>query len=425
MTGDDSSASDEPAEDESTDRPAPSGGARAGVCRNKRRLFALILVAMLFVSLELLCYVVIAISPGSLHLDRATVRLEGYQVGAREVLAADRDALAVFDDQLGWRPNPRLSNEVSKINALGLRSGREYEARAAAGTLRVAAFGDSFVYGHEVAMADAWPTLVEAGDPTIEVLNFGVTGYGPDQAYLRFSAEAAAVHPDVVVWGVSPWNLRRLVNVFRPFLTKAPEFAVKPRYHLGTDGLTFVPQPVATLDAVQHFVEHPDDLRLIGEHDYFYDAWVFENPVHDWSASARLLTAVTIKIHRRFVSSDRILVGPRDEAVFNVESEAFGILEELMRRVATEAKALGATPAIMVIPDRFSLERLRRGVPPAESPLLEACNAAELVCWDVADAFAGSADAPLDGWFSPGGHYSPEGNAMVAAWVTARLEALR
>ena len=404
------------------EKPRPQPPSRR---KRRRRMFALILAVMLFSAFELLSYLVIVIGPGSLYLDRASTRLDGYAFGAAEVLEEDPDAIAVFHERFGWWPNLKLSNDVSKVNELGLRAARSYATDPPDGVLRVAAFGDSFVWGHEVRMEDAWPVLVEGDDPMLEVLNFGVTGYGPDQAYLRFTEEAAAVHPHVVIWAVSPWMVRRLVNVFRPFLTKGREFAVKPRYHLDANGgLVLVPQPVATLDDVRPFVDQPELIEDFGGHDHFYSAWVFENPLHDYFASLRLLTAASFQVHRRLISDDRILVGPTDHAVFNVESEAFQIFERLMTRFVAETKAMGAEPVVLIIPDRFSLERLRKGVDAAESVLLESCAEAAPHCWELAKAFTDDA-VPLDDWFMPGGHYSPAGNEAVAAWIGPQLDGLR
>ena len=57
----------------------------------------------------------------------------------------------MLDAHLGWRPPPGFSNDREHVNAQGLRSTREYAPVPAPGVLRIAAFGDSFVYGAEVA----------------------------------------------------------------------------------------------------------------------------------------------------------------------------------------------------------------------------------------------------------------------------------
>jgi hypothetical protein len=58
---------------------------------------------------------------------------------------------------LGWRYAP-----INQMNALALRSTREYSPIPPPSVVQIAAFGDSFVYGNEVDNANAWPTLMDA-----------------------------------------------------------------------------------------------------------------------------------------------------------------------------------------------------------------------------------------------------------------------
>lgn len=389
-------------------------------------IFWLVLIFSVVAGLELGAYVIIALRPISLDTDRASTRLARFSAGAARVLEDRPWAIADFDGYLGWRPNAGLSNGETRINSMGLRSDREYAHEAPDGVLRVAAFGDSFVYGHEVDQEEAWPSIIEEDAPDIEVLNFGVTGFGPDQAYLRFSTEAEAVHPAVVIWAISPWMVNRLVNVYRPFLTGGDEFGVKPRYTMSEDGsLVLIPQPVAKKSDVRRYANDPEAFKQLGEHDYFYDRAVYEDPLHDWVACARLFTAVATKLKRRYLDPNRILTGLPGRGVFNTESEAFRIAVALMLRFDVDARGLGAIPIIMTIPDIHSLRRMRKGVPKIESPLIAACRESGLSCWDLGDAFADEGDDTRIGeWFMPGGHYSPAGNAVVARWIEAQLREL-
>src|SRR2546425_487125 len=81
----------------------------------------------------------------------------------------------------------------------------------------VAALWNSFVYCNEVKNEDSWPAQIELMYPGIEVLNYGVGGYGVDQAYLRFLAEGSRLSPRIVVIGFATDDLSRVVNVYRRF----------------------------------------------------------------------------------------------------------------------------------------------------------------------------------------------------------------
>ncbi len=78
---------------------------------------------------------------------------------------------------------------------LGLRGRREYSSKAAADAVRVGAFGDSFVFGSEVGNDDVWSAQAERSEPGLEVLNYGVGGYGTDQALMLYRSRGQELEP--------------------------------------------------------------------------------------------------------------------------------------------------------------------------------------------------------------------------------------
>jgi len=84
--------------------------------------------------------------------------------------------------------NRQGGGELYFSSTEGLRSPRTNISFAARRPRhRVALVGDSFTFGMEVPYEDTWGAQLEralAGD--VQVLNFGVDGYGVDQAYLRY-----------------------------------------------------------------------------------------------------------------------------------------------------------------------------------------------------------------------------------------------
>src|SRR5439155_12092273 len=90
-------------------------------------------------------------------------------------------------------------------------------AATTASVVRIAAFGDSFTHCDGVANSFTWEYLLERLNPALEVLNFGVGGYGTDQALLRYELEGMAFHPHIAILGFLPENIHRVVSVFRSF----------------------------------------------------------------------------------------------------------------------------------------------------------------------------------------------------------------
>ena len=112
------------------------------------------------------------------------------------------------DVELGWITNPQ--NPAIAPN--GAR-------RAGIGKpdAKVFAYGDSFVYGADVKDDETFPYVLSqkigAG-----VANFGVNGYGPDQAILRLERHLSLGHrPRMVVLGMPSENIARVVNIYRRY----------------------------------------------------------------------------------------------------------------------------------------------------------------------------------------------------------------
>jgi hypothetical protein len=50
--------------------------------------------------------------------------------------------------------------------------------------------------------------------PQVQVLHFGVDGYGVDQAYLRYQRDVRPWHPDLVILGFINHDLHRSLAVY-------------------------------------------------------------------------------------------------------------------------------------------------------------------------------------------------------------------
>lgn len=340
----------------------------------------------------------------------------------RALLDTVRPRMVELDSELGWRYRAGFKNGVTRISAQGLRSRRLYARKPVEGVLRVAAFGDSFVYGNEVGDADAWAAQVERLDPTIEVLNYGVGGYGDDQALLRYLDEGDDLEPDLVILGFMPDDLGRLVNVYRRFRSEREYALVKPRYVLGKAGdLVLLPPPLQAAGDWARYLARPGDVAGLGRHDYWYEPAIYRNPLYDYSATVRLASSLWIRVRRRYLDADRLSRG----AFFSTTSSAFRIQLAVFHLFADSVRVTGAMPALLFFPDRESVQRSTRGLLPRYNPLVVAARAMGIECLDGANAFARDPSGGTAGWFDPGGHYSPAGNLALARWLVDQLGRMR
>jgi lysophospholipase L1-like esterase len=347
-----------------------------------------------------------------------------------DVLLRDPTTRTVLDSLVGWRYRPGFESEQDRINLSGLRSAREFTPVPRNGVRRIAAFGDSFVFGSEVGNDETWVAALERESGDLEILNYGVGGFGTDQAYLLYLRDGAEYSPDVVLIGFAPINLRRAENVYPRFISSSDVPVVKPRFVLEGDTLRLLPNPLPSREAWERTIRQPHRILDVGEHDVWFDPVQFENPLFEWSATVRVSVTLGVRIWRKYLWSGRLLSGEE----FRPEAPAFALQLELLETFADSVRARGAQPAVVIFPDHASLQRVL-GAPPGErgsrvrpvyAPMRDSLVArGHVPVFDLLDAFAAAGTvSEIPGWFAPGLHYSPTGNLVVARWLKDQLATL-
>jgi hypothetical protein len=256
---------------------------------------------------------------------------------------------------------------------------------------------------------------VEKLYPNLEVLNFGVGGYGMDQAYLRFMVEGSAFSPDVVIIGFVSAGLRRLENVYRRFLSTRNYPLVKPRFLLDENGrLIEVRSPIEDISEYELLLVQPRAILKLAPMDQWYEPLVYENPLYDISASVRLLSTAWGRFYSRYLDKNAVF----KDGVFNSSSTAFRLQIAILNQFVEQVRAAGAVPVVAIFPSERSLERAGASQARVFDPLLEYLKGQDVEYIDLTDAFlAVGSESKSDTWFMPGGHYSPAGNAIVASAV--------
>jgi hypothetical protein len=121
---------------------------------------------------------------------------------------------------------------------------------------RISLYGDSFTEAWGVSNEHAW-----SNDLSLllncRVSNFGVAGYGTDQAFLRFLLNTQDP-AEVVVLGIFPENIKRDVNQLRNLISTVQICQSKPRFILNDQGkLILVPIPSLSKSEYHDIPSHP------------------------------------------------------------------------------------------------------------------------------------------------------------------------
>jgi hypothetical protein len=259
-------------------------------------------------------------------------------------------------------------------------------------------------------------------DSAVEVLNYGVGGYGLDQAFLRYLRDGDKYHPQLVVIGFVPDDLPRIVNVYRRFLSSSDWPLIKPRFVLGSHGaLQLRAEHVPDAEGYRAYVDQPSRVRDLAQFDYWYEPLVYDNPLYDWCATVRVFSNSWARLRRRAWDANRLLVDDK----FNEESEAFRIQVAVMEAFAKAVSERGAQSLVVFFPDKPSATRAVGGKATAYAPLVRILQSKGISTLDLAPEFANEAGGKrADEWFMPGGHYSHSGNRVAARAILRAVRQL-
>lgn len=341
-------------------------------------------------------------------------------------LASDA-SLIIYDSQTGWVHRPHASDGLYRFNSDGLRANKEYSRVPDPSGVRIAVFGDSFIRGDEVGLEESWAYqlggLLNDAAIRAEVLNFGVGGYGLDQAYLLWHKKGIHYNPDVVIVGLAAVGMLRLVNVMAPL--NAVEVGIpfsKPRFILRNGRLELVNSPTLPpeqlVPALENFAE-----SALAPYEGYYDPKDFQD--HWWLKSDFVALISAIVASTRFERSGKfyqndlnILPVNFGDDYFAREGEASQITFAILSRWQQEVEAQGGRFIVLHMPRDFDLRDADAGRPLAYEDLLV----------DIKERFETIDTLPsfqASGWdssfFAPQGHYSAKGNRVVSEAVAAYL----
>jgi len=377
----------------------------------KKTVFSLIIVFIVYLFFELICFAAEAYLARykdmkySPHIDKLAEAILNDKQLVNEVVSGTVEPRRQFDADLGWKftPNYRTPWEIMTN---GIRDEKSYTFEKPAGVVRMLAFGDSFTYCDEVANTNTWEKYLNDSG-SIQVLNFGVPGYGLDQAYLRYLKEARQYKTDYVLIGYMVENINRHVNTFRYFYSPVVWYYSKPRFYLENGKLKLLENYFKTPEEIRKLVDNPKKvIAELGKKDFFYQTRFYSRGFFDFLPSVRLYKVLSA-VYREEVT------GMLRNDVYNTQSEAYQVTEKIFDSFVADVKKTGAVPIILVFPDRDDLLRQRAGKPKRYEALLNHFKERNYRFFDVMDAF--DKNCPnCDLKILINNHYSPLGNMIVA-----------
>jgi hypothetical protein len=260
------------------------------------------------------------------------------------------------DAELGWRMRPGLAAWYTREGHAFVSANRDgmpdkdHALEKAPGVYRIAVLGDSYSEAKQVSRDEAYWRLLPAElaacgfqkDKQIEVLNFGVSGFGTAQEYVVLESQAIRYSPDLVLLQFTNGNDLR-DNSF----ALDPEKG-RPYYMLGADGKLRMDESFAFSD------------------DFMARSSLKSEVLRKATDKSRVLQLVRSLRETSFVASQASLVANAQAASSGVEQglepmvlapphdpvweEAWRITEGLIAKAGDFAKRNGARFAVVTVP---------------------------------------------------------------------------
>ena len=357
------------------------------------------------------------------------VALEGFSLGAGKYLQkrgilyepvpgdAYETYLTARDPLLGWPAPEKFGRGGYDPDGARFSPAFPNPARYPA---CISLYGDSFTWATEVDDERAWGNLL-ARRAGCRVANYGVAGYGTDQAYLRFRSHEAD-SAGVVVLGVMSENILRNVMQFKDLIYPKEFYSLKPRFVLGDRGeLELVPMPRIPAERYGEFVEHPE--RFLAR-DFFVPGGS--------SRVGRLRFPYTLSVARvcgNLIWYRMLLGEPVVDVVYadfyreDHPSQALEITAEIVTAFHADGVKGGRLPVVVVFPERSSLENyLEDGVWGYENLLVKLTERG-IDAVNFGDRLVeGLGEREPEALFKAGEHYGEEVNRWIAEVVYEYVE---
>lgn len=400
-------------------------------------LALLVGLALAYLAAEAGAWALIRMRP---HLGSPPLVLTDMQRDSIVQALSDEAAYTQLDPALGWKPRPgSVSGDgLGHINADGIRALRRYPRDLGGIRERVLTFGDSYTHGNDVDDAQTWQHAAEQARPGLEMLNFGVGGYGMTQAFLRYEAEVENYEATGAILGCMTDDLRRSLNVYYPFRFSPPSLAPSasgsPYAGLDAAGrLEFHPNPLGSPEAYRALLEAPDEtLRSLARREALLpepgatpllDLWrvggaVYAEPLEAAGFWLRKQTHLLAGRRKPTLGAAR-----RAPSVYEPGNVVFEVNLQIFERFATTARARGLKPRILWFPSPKDVAAFNRGRPePVYAAYLAAMaergiEVVDVLTW-LREDFATAGGIDLDGAFHRG-HYTPPVNARIGQRLAA------
>ena len=270
------------------------------------------------------------------------------------------------------------------------------------------------------------------------MLNFSSGNYGLDQAYLLMEKNIEKIKTDIVILGVVPSTIVRILCVWKHYNEFGNTFGFKPRFELQDGELKLVKNIISSEEKLRTYRHYLPELQA---HDYFYKTKFRDEMIrfpylfHTLRKPFRNIPLIAALLASRSLRVAHIRIKRLDEypmmkimhinkllriGLFRKEF-ATDIFLGIVDKFAQLARQHRFTPVFLLMPQKDDILYIRKRGAYYAQCMKRVSEKMQTI--DLTEALLNAPD--LDALYSDdnvyGGHFSPAGNAFVAETIFTRL----
>ena len=348
-----------------------------------------------------------------------------------------------YDQELGWVRKPNTSHEeIGKhgktfwsIDQKGSRKNPSNEISNS----KISCYGDSFTFGRQVNNNETWEYYFSKLSKT-NIQNFGVGNYGIDQALLRLKREFPHNKTKIVLMGVVPDTISRILSMWKHYYEYGNTFGFKPKFGFSNNKLNLLTNPI---NNKKKFSEYQKFLPYVQKNDYFFKNKFKKEIIYfpysftilrNFSRNFKIIKWVR-KIQKRKSNNEnieKISWNPMKIIMkinlkwriklFN-DKNASILLEEIIKEFSRYVNTKKSTPVFLWLPQKDDLIFIKKNFHFYKNFNKKIQEIEDLIFIDVTKYLL--EEEEIDNLYSDdneyGGHYSKEGNKKVAEIIFLEL----
>lgn len=312
-----------------------------------------------------------------------------------------------------------------KKGAMGNRISHNYRTKKG---YKIKVFGDSFTYGTGLDDHETFSYIVEERTGW-ECLNYGVGGYGTDQALLKYKDNH--IKTKYTILAILDENIGRCMTIWRGFYNIRGFSGTKPRFEITERGITLIANPVKNYDDLMMF-KNIKFINFLKKHDYWYQYYKGLNapPVLKWPASATIFPHIDFFIRNlRVLIKSYLLPTYETETslskfyhLYARDSEGLRIMLYIIKEFIDFSRLKGEIPIILIFPMRHSIDIIKKFSKKPYQHIIDYLNDNRSNFIDFGDIFI---KEKYNEYYQGGyGHFSVKGNERVAAELINYIQGL-